>query len=64
MAPGWVFLEAWLNPGLVMTSRPSAGELKPADKDNSGTERPGCCIPLLSVLESISLPIQFNQTQQ
>lgn len=47
-----------------MTSRPSAGELKPADKDNSGTERPGCCIPLLLVLEPISLPIQFNQTQQ
>lgn len=35
--PGWVFPEAWLKLALAMTSRPSADELKPAVKDDSGT---------------------------
>lgn len=39
--PGWVFPESCLNPTLVMTSRPSADELRPADKDDSGIESPG-----------------------
>lgn len=36
--PGWIFLEAWLTPTLVMTSRLSADEMRPTDEADSGIE--------------------------